>query len=104
MAHDLPAHLASCPEAHITCPNTGCGAFVARRSMAEHRGGCAREEVGCPCPWCEVRMARAEVGGHVAASGPAHARLAWRRAMEMEGKVAELQTKVLEQGSAIAKR
>ena len=76
--------------------------MVARRSMAEHRGGCAREEVGCPCPWCEVRRARAEVGGQVEEEGAVHARLAWRRAVEMEEKVVELQTKVVQQGSVIA--
>jgi hypothetical protein len=34
--------------------------------------------------------------------GAAHARLAWRRAVEMEEKVVELQTKVVQQGSVIA--
>ena len=82
-------HEGSCPEEQIECPNAGCGVTLARRSMAEHRGVCGREEVQCPCPGCEERMVRAAVGEHVEASGAVHLRLAWRRAAEMEEKVAE---------------
>jgi len=109
LVRDLPGHEGRCPDAQIECPNAGCGDTVVRRSMAEHRGGCGREEVQCPCPGCEERMVRAEVEEHVETSGAVHQRIAWRRMAEMEGKVAgldvqvaELRTKVAEQGGMIA--
>ncbi|KAJ1470992.1 hypothetical protein T484DRAFT_1845638 [Baffinella frigidus] len=54
-----------------------------------HLAVCGREEVQCPCPGCEERMARAEVEGHVAASGAVHLQRACRWAAEMEEKVAD---------------
>jgi hypothetical protein len=88
-ARALPGHEGSCPPAQIECTYAGCGVTVARGGMGDHRGVCGREEVGCPCPGCEERMARAEVEQHVAASGAVHGRKAWRRAVELEEKVAE---------------
>ena len=45
-------------------------------------------------------MAQAEVGGHVESSGAAHARMAWRRATEMEEKVGEQGKQIAQEGEA----
>jgi len=42
-ARALPEHKASCPAAHMMCPNAGCGVSVSRASMGGHRGVCGRE-------------------------------------------------------------
>jgi len=79
-------------------------------------GSVRAEEVACPCPGCEERMARADVEQHVAVPGAEHVRKAWRRAEEveekvagqdkkvagLEEKVAKMEEKAVEMGSVIA--
>ena len=58
--------------------------------FAVHLATCGREEVVCPCPGCDERMARVEVGAHVAASETVHLQRAWAQAEELEEEIKEL--------------
>lgn len=64
------------------------------REFAAHIAVCGREEVQCPCPGCEERMARAELGQYMTASGVEHLQTVWNRVEEQGRTIAEQNTAI----------